>query len=291
MLARGAAARALRAEAEQRAARANAELEQARRELARLERLAAEGIAPAERVEQARLRQATAERELAAAGARSRAAAFEVAAIEATLAGERADAPLIDLRSPIDGRVLRILEKSERVVGPGEAVLIVGDPTKLEAVVDVLSNDAARLHPGMPVVLSNWGGPPIGGARVRAIEPAAFTKLSALGVEEQRVNIVIDVPEPPAEATPGDGYRADVRIVVAERSGVLCVPAAALFRDDAAEWSVFAVEGQRARRRAVQLGLRGDASAEVLSGVAAGEVVVLYPSNDLDDGRRVRPSR
>jgi HlyD family secretion protein len=283
-LARLLAAQALLAEAEQRAARARAEHAQAVRDRRRIEDLLANKFVSAQALEQAQLNEATLAREADAAAAHARAAAGDVAAVRALLASENAKAPLIALLSPADGRVLRVVEQSERVLPAGTPVVTVGDPTRLEAVVDVLSSDGARLAPGTAVVLSEWGGAPFE-ARVRLVEPAAFTKVSALGVEEQRVNAILDLPQVPPGL--GDAFRVEARFIVGRKDAALSVPVGALFKRGE-QWSVFAIEGGRARLRAVELGLRGNERAEVLKGLATGESVVVYPGNDLSEGARVR---
>jgi HlyD family secretion protein len=181
--------------------------------------------------------------------------------------------------------VLRVLEQSERIIAAGTPLLEIGDAASLELVIDVLSTDAVRIHPGATVLVEDWGGDGALEARVRQIEPSAFTKISALGVEEQRVNVIADLAEP--NPALGDGYRFEARIIVWEGSDVLQVPASALFRHGGA-WSVFAVEGRRARRRDVSVGQRGGSAAEIQEGLSPGETVVLYPSDRLGDGVRVR---
>jgi HlyD family secretion protein len=161
----------------------------------------------------------------------------------------------------------------------------VGDPGQLEVVVDVLSNEAVRIRPGMPVLLGGWGEDQTLRARVRVVEPYGFTKVSALGVEEQRVNVVADFVDPPGAL--GDGYRVDAQIVVWAGDDVVKVPTSALFRHGD-RWSVFVVEGGRARRRDVTTGHRGTLEAEIFDGVKTGETVIRHPSNDVDDGVRVR---
>ncbi len=188
------------------------------------------------------------------------------------------------LRSPVDGRVLRIPERSERVVAPGTPLLTIGDPTRLEVVIDVLTTEAVKVQPGMPVLLEDWGGERTLAARVRLVEPLAFTKVSALGVEEQRVNVVADFVDDPGPL--GDAYRVDARVVVWQ-GDVLAVPASAVFRR-ADGMAAFVLERGRARRRAVTVGHRGAEDVEILAGLRAGEVVVRHPPNAVDDGVRVR---
>jgi HlyD family secretion protein len=180
--------------------------------------------------------------------------------------------------------VLRIPERSERVVAAGEPLLEMGNCGDLEIVADLLSSDAVKVRPGHRMLVEDWGGDSALIARVRRVEPGGFTKISALGVEEQRVNVVADFVDPPGPL--GDGYRVEVRIVVWEAADVLRIPASALFRHGDA-WHVFVVERGRARRRAVDVGARGTFDAEVLGGLAAGEVVIRHPSDRIDDGVRV----
>ncbi|HVY62687.1 MAG TPA: efflux transporter periplasmic adaptor subunit, partial [Planctomycetota bacterium] len=163
----------------------------------------------------------------------------------------------------------------------------VGDPGSLEVVVDFLSTDAVRMRPGARASLEGWGGPAPLAARVRRVEPGGFTKVSALGIEEQRVNVVLDLDEPRErwEAL-GDGYAVDARVVVAERSDALVAPAGTLFRRGGG-WAAFVIEGGRGRVREVEVGERGAGGAEVLRGLAEGEEVVLHPGDKLFDGARV----
>ncbi|HKV38831.1 MAG TPA: HlyD family efflux transporter periplasmic adaptor subunit, partial [Blastocatellia bacterium] len=190
----------------------------------------------------------------------------------------------VNLRSPISGYVLRIVEKSDRVLAPGSPVLIIGDQAKLEVVVDVLSTEAVKVRPGAEMLLDGWGGDHTIRACVRTVEPEAFTKVSALGIEEQRVNIVGDFVDPVDRL--GDGYRVEARIIVWQSSNVLEIPSSALFRHGL-EWSVFVLESGHARRRPVQVGHRNPLQAEILGGIKEGDRVVLHPTNQLDDGSRI----
>ena len=226
----------------------------------------------------------TSDADLGVARSRAAAAAAEVEAARATLTAIRARAPTVPVTSPVSGRVLRIAEKSERVVQPGTLLVTVGDPGTLEIVVDVLSNDAVRIKKGMRMLITGWGGAETLEATVRAVEPAAYRKISALGVEEQRVNVIADFRVPPAGV--GDAYRLDARIVVAEKADALRVPVGTLFRREG-KWTVFRVVGGRLEARGVELGLRGARDAEIVAGLAQGDEVVLYPGNDLSEGARV----
>jgi HlyD family secretion protein len=284
-LARIAAAEASVREAAELARKSRTALEQAVRERERSERLVREKFVAAQAAEQARTAEAGAEAERAAAEARLRAASAQAAAVRAALtpADPTASSRPVRLRAPAAGRVLRIFERSERVVAAGAPLVTVGDPRLLEVVADFLSTDAVRIRPGMAAMLSAWGGAPIG-ARVRVVEPAAFTKVSALGVEEQRVNVVLDLAEVPAGL--GDGFRVDVAVVVSEAADVLKVPASAVFARGGGH-AVFAVRGGRAQRLDVVLGLANRDEAEVRDGLAPGDEVVRYPTSALREGVRV----
>ena len=237
--------------------------------------LAAGGIAP-EQHEQAVLARRSARDDLAAAEARARAAAAELKGARAALipvasTGIQASVPV---HSPTAGRVLRVPDQSERVIPAGSAILELGDASALEVVADVLSTDAVRLHPGDDVEIVEWGGDhPIHGT-VRTIEPSAFTKVSALGVDEQRVNVLIDLPQRPASL--GDGFRVEARVTVWEAPKVITAPASSVFqRGDT--WRVFVIDGGRAHLRPVQIGHRTDSSVEIVSGLTADERVIAVP--------------
>ena len=195
----------------------------------------------------------------------------------------------VELRSPITGVVLERQRESEAIVPPGEPLLSVGDPAELEIVADFLSADAVRIAPGQQVQIEHWGGDrPLRG-EVRLIEPSGFTKISALGVEEQRVNVIVDFVDPrELWQELGHGYRVTVRVVVWHGEDVLAVPTSSLFRRDGA-WEVFVLEEGRARRRAVDIGHRNPLLAEVLAGVEAGQAVVAYPGDRVEDGVAIEP--
>ncbi len=192
-----------------------------------------------------------------------------------------------EIRAPVSGRVLRVIQESAAVVDAGSPLVEIGDPRDIELVVDVLSNEAVAIRPGAPVAIERWGGSgPLRGL-VRLVEPAAFTKVSALGVEEQRVNVIIDFAGSPEErAGLGDGFRADARIVVWQVDDALLVPTGSLFRN-VQTWSVFVIEDGRAIERQVRLGRLGADAAQVLDGLAVGELVIVYPSDRVRDGARV----
>ena len=192
------------------------------------------------------------------------------------------------IRSPIDGRVLKVMHEWEGPVRTGDPLLEVGDPSALEVAVDVLSADAVKIAPGMKVLFERWGGKaPLEGV-VRVVEPVGFTKISALGVEEQRVWVISDFTSPPARwQRLGDGYRVEARFVLWHDDDVLQVPASSLFRYKDG-WALFVIENNRARRRQVTIGRRNGLRAQILDGVSAGERIVNHPSDEVEDGRRVR---
>jgi HlyD family secretion protein len=191
--------------------------------------------------------------------------------------------------SPADGVVLKRVRESETVVPAGDPLLEIGDPHRLGIVADLLSTDAVRVKPGVRAMVEQWGGDRKLEARVRRIEPAGFTKISALGVEEQRVNIVLDFTNPAeAWAALGDAYRVEVRIVIWEAADVLRVPTSALFRAGE-KWAVYVVRDDRARRMLVELGHQTGQKAELLSGLSEGARVILHPGDTLADGARVKP--
>jgi len=287
-LARIAAAEAMLHEAGERVRHAQADHEQARRESLRMEKLATGGFVSRQDAEQTRVSETTSANELEGARFRLRSTEADLNAARAALLAldtARAGRARIPVRSPVAGKVLRIPERSERVVAAGEPLITIGDPARLEIVIDLLSTDAVKVKVGMPVLLEGWGGDKPLRARVRLVEPYGFTKISALGVEEQRVNVIADFVEPPGAL--GDGYRVEAKIIIWSAEAVLRVPVSALFRKGEA-WSLFVVEGSRAKQREVKIGHRGDLEAEVLQGLKAGETVIRHPSNDIADGTRVK---
>lgn len=193
------------------------------------------------------------------------------------------------LRAPVNGTVLKLHRESEGVVNLGEPLLDIGNPRSLEVRADVLSSDAVRIKPGMTVLFERWGGDATLQGRVRVVEPAGFTKVSSLGVEEQRVLVIIDLTSPPEVwERLGDGYRLDATFVVWEGTNVLQVPASALFRKGEG-WAVFVVAGRRARMREMEVGRRNGLQAEVLSGIEEGEIVVTHPDDSIRDSVKIKP--
>lgn len=293
------AAQANQSAADAAVARARAALAQAQRDARRMERLHAKGTAADEQLERARLEETTRTQELEAARHGANAATHELEAARAVLmAAEGGDAPAagagsacagescIEVRTPVAGRVLRVPEESERIVQAGEPLVEIGDPSALEIVVDVLSADAVRVRPGARMLLERWGGGAPLEARVRRVEPSGFTKVSTLGVEEQRVNVIGDLDAAPEGL--GDGFRVEARIVVWEADDVVRVPPSALFRHGEG-FAVFEVVNGVARLRDVSVGERGADGAEIRDGIAPGARVILHPSDRVAEGVRVGP--
>ena len=262
------------------------DLAQAQRESARLERLQAQALVSQQEFEQARNAAITLEKDVAAARYRVKSAEADVRGARAGLAAlaDQKQLSALVIRAPSTGRVLRVLEASERVLAAGTPILVIGDLNHLEVVMEMLSSEAVRVAPDMPASLEDWGGAAPLRARVRLVEPYAFLKISALGVEERRTRVILDIIDPPVSL--GDGYRVYGRISIWRGASVLKVPIAALFRCRE-DWCVFAVENGRARQRKVVIDHRNRSEAEVRSGLSAGDIVVTYPANELQDNSRV----
>ena len=198
-------------------------------------------------------------------------------------------AETVEVRSPINGRLLGLLRESEGVVGAGQPLLEIGDPNALEVVVDLLSTDAVKVEAGTRVLFERWGGESTLEGRVRVVEPTGFTKISALGVEEQRVWVVVDLTSPSsAWQRLGSGYRVEAQFILWEGGDILQIPSSALFRH-AGDWAVFVVDNERAERRKVMIGRRNGLRAQILSGLTEGEQVLLHPDEDIEPGTRVEP--
>lgn len=195
------------------------------------------------------------------------------------------------IRSPITGRVLRVFQESSAVVAAGTPLLELGDPTDLEVEIDVLSRDAVKIRPGAQVYLEHWGGKHVLEGRVRLVEPSAFTKISTLGVEEQRVNVIVDLIDPPQQRSElADGFRVEARIVIDEAHDVLKIPASALFRVGD-RWAVFRADNGRALEQVVEVGLQNGLEAEIREGLAEADLVVMHPGDNVSDGTTVRARR
>jgi HlyD family secretion protein len=208
----------------------------------------------------------------------------------ASFSGKQGAGEQVDLTSPVHGRVLHVLHEDSGVVSAGQGLIELGDPGSLEIVVELLSQDAVMVRPGMSATLTHWGGARELKAHVQRVEPAAFTHLSALGVEEQRVNVLLDLDDPSAAPELGDGFALEAQILTWSGTDVLQIPTSALFRHGDG-WAVFGISGGKAVLRDVVLGHRGPLHTEILSGLAAGEVIIAHPAPTLVAGIRVRASR
>jgi HlyD family secretion protein len=264
---------------------------QARNDARRSEELARQGFVAPTKLESDRLALLAAHKDQDAALAERHVATHEVAQARAALgAVQRGGDPAFAVRAPVAGRVLRVVQASEASVALGQPLLELGDTAHMEVVAELLTTEAVKLKPGQAVHIERWGGAGELQGRVRLVEPGAFTKVSALGVEEQRVRALIDLASPAEQwRSLGDGYRVGVRIVVQAEPRALQVPLAAVFpRSDAAGVAVFAVDGPRARLQPIEVAARSATHAWVRSGLAVGTRVVIYPPATLMDGARVR---
>lgn len=285
--ARVAAALAAQKQARAQVERARAALDFAQTNRERIERVVERGVGTEMQLEQARLQERTARAELESARFGAQVADYELRMAQAVLGhltGKRAGTEeQLEIPAPVTGRVLKVLQESEGVVQVGAPLLEVADPSALEIVVDVLTSDAVRVRPGQRVLLDRWGGPVLEG-RVRLVEPSAFSRTSALGVEEQRVNVVVDLVSPGEDwATLGDGYRVEAHIVVWAADDVVQVPSSALFRHGS-QWAAYRVEEGVARLTLVKLGERTPASVQILEGLREGDEVIVHPSDRVRDG-------
>ncbi len=273
-------------------ARAQAQLDFAEAELRRAVPLAERGTISQATLDQRQLSVRTAQAQLAEAIASLRKTQADLESARATLITARdADANstsdpsiLIPVRAPISGRVLRVLQESEGVLSAGTVLMELGNPAELEIVVDLLSTDAVKINAGDRVIVDDWGGEiPLEG-RVRLVEPFGFTKISALGIEEQRVNVVIDFESDQSEwQLLGHGYRVETRVVIQDRKNVLKIPVSALFRSGES-WAVFVDDNSSAALREITLGMRNTLEAEVSAGLEEADVVILHPSDSIFDG-------
>ncbi|MGK7877691.1 MAG: efflux RND transporter periplasmic adaptor subunit [Xenococcaceae cyanobacterium] len=316
------AAEAAQRETEVKIQQAQAALEQAKRDRQRAQQLQVEGAISRQDLETAELLEITRTRELEAAQRSAESAAAEVSAakealsilkaeqrdpdylldvydariasVQAELAKLADEAARAQINSPVDGYVLRVLQESARYVEEGTPLLELGNPSELEIIVDLLSTDAVKVKPGAKMLIEHWGGEQTLNAQVRYVEPSAFTKVSALGVEEQRVNVIADFVDSPVPL--GDGYRLESRIVVWEGADVLAVPLSAIFRCDSLQnsfasdlWCTFVLEGGKAGKREVKIGQRSNFEAVIEQGLREGEMVILHPTEQIQEGKRVAP--
>jgi HlyD family secretion protein len=286
--------------------RANVGLEQAKNEVRRSEQLSQQGFIAPTKLEDDRLAVVGAQKEVEAANAERHVATHDLEQARAALSavrqpvgnGARRSFPI---NAPVAGRVLRLLQTSEATVTVGTPLLEIGDTRRLEIVAELLTTDALAATPGSRVMIERWGGPATLEGRVRSVEPAAFTKVSALGVEEQRVRVLIDITTPPAQwQALGDGYRVSVRIVTLAEDKAVQVPVSAVFPLPAgagagpdggaaagAGHAVFLVDGGRARQVPVTVGGRNGSAAWIRSGLTPGQQVIVYPQASVRDGVRV----
>lgn len=283
-------AQAARMQAEAGIGRAEAALALAQTMATRQRTLLAQGAASLAERERTDLEERARTEELTSARFGARVAAHQVEMGLAALgrvSGRAGAEQQLEVTSPVAGQVLRVIQQSEGAVGPGTPLIEVGDPAALEIVVDVLTTDAVVIRAGAHVEVDRWGGEQMLRGHVRLVEPSAFTRISALGVEEQRVNVVIDLDEPRERwAALGDGYRVEARIVVWEEPVVLRVPASSVFRSGEG-WAVYRVEGPVARLRSVRVGKRNGLDVQVLSGLSANDRVIAHPSDRVVDGADV----
>ncbi len=292
--ARVAAARSALRAAEENIEAAKADADYARAEFRRRKELSAKSLVTREELDRAQSMMRRNEARLRSANFAVEVARFELDAARTALkysAAQELGAPheTVAVYAPVAGEVLRIRHKSEGVVQAGAPLLEIGNPRALEVEVDVLSADAVRIAPGTQVLLHRWGGEAPLQAIVRVVEPTGFTKISALGVEEQRVLVISDITSPQAQwSRLGDGYRVEASFMVWKDQGVLQIPTSALFRLRDA-WAVFTLKGGRAKARTVEVGKQSALSAQVIAGLAEGETVIIHPNDAIEDGTRVQP--
>jgi HlyD family secretion protein len=270
--------------------RARIAVEEAQLELRRTEMLAREGFLSASRLDSARLAFLAAQREQEAARAEREVALQEQAHAAAVLqpAGQAPAGRPLTIRSPVDGVVLKVAQPSEATLPAGTALLDIGDPARMEVVAELLTTDAVQAQPGRHAVIERWGGPPVQG-RVRRVEPAAFTKISALGIEEQRVKVLIDIESPPEGwQAMGDGFRVTARIITQSVDKAVLAPVGALFPFADGGMAVYRIDGNRARLQPVEVAGRNGSEAWIQSGLNPGQSVIIYPPPTVSEGRRVQ---
>ncbi len=269
---------------------AESELEFSKSELARMQRLIERKLISEREYDQAKKEYKTKIASVNTALASIRARESELAQAKARLVtpvnslnnGE--DCECLSIYAPTKGKILRILQESEGVVEAGDVLVEIGDTDDLEIVVDFLSIDAVRITPGQRVVIEEWGGDYNLNGIVKRVEPFGYTKVSSLGIEEQRVDVIIDISEAKERwSSLGHGYQVEARVILWHHDKVLKLPITALFREQG-EWSVFVVEDNRAKLKKVEIGKRNAYEAEILSGVEEGQQVILHPSNQINDG-------
>lgn len=285
-------AESARAQAAARHTGAEANLKQTRLELTRTQGLFDQKILTQQELDLALTRETIAHQDERAAAFGLQVADYELEQARAVLLrsqpGESPTPEVLNITSPVSGRILRVMQESARTVPAGTPLLEVGDPTDLEVRIEVLSRDGVVIPAGAKVFLDQWGGAKPLEARVRLVEPSAFTKISALGVEEQRVYVIADFTDPvETRPTLGDGYRVEARIVRWSADNVLRVPSGALFQREG-QWQTFIIEGNRAQLRSVTIGQSNGLETEILTGLTEGDRVVIYPGDRITHNSRVR---
>ena len=258
-------------------------------EFRRIEKLYAENTVSSQEFETAQWREATSDNDVAATTSALREAEAELTEFfDVTNGGTNSVRRPIEVKTPASGHILHVFEESSRAVTVGTPLLEIGDRTDLEVVIEVLSRDGAAITPGTKVELDQWGGDEPLGARVRIVEPAAFTKISALGVEEQRVNVIADLDAPPEQRSGlGDNFRVEARIVTWETDQTIKVPTGAMFRRGE-EWAVFVVSNGRAELRTIEAGRSNGVETQVINGLKEGTEVILYPGDRVQHGQRLK---
>ena len=281
------AALAVQQQADALAGRSQAEYRQTKEDLGRGQELFKHGIISKEQIDKATTLEQAMLKQLQAATSGAESAAYQVEeAKSALLVYQEGHSELpTAVLSPVDGRILKLIEQSERVVSPGTPIVEIGYDPRLEVVSDFLTRDAVRIKPGMAAKITDWGGDAPIPARVRMVEPGAFTKISALGVEEQRVNVICDFEGDPQSLQ--DAYHVEVQVILWDAADVLLVPSSAVFRSGN-EWSVFMVRNGKAHSSPIQIGHRGESQWEVIEGLHVGDPVITHPSAGVRDGVRVR---
>lgn len=287
------AAQAALSVAQENARAAVAAAELAEQERVRAESLRQSNFVSAQAVDTARTAETRARAAQQAAAHAVRVARFELEMARAAVASadrlqRGAPSERLSVRAPVAARVLKLVRESEGAVRAGEPLLEIGNPQSLEVEVEVLSTHAVKIAPGSRVILDRWGGDRAVEGRVRVVEPTGFTKVSALGVEEQRVRVIVDFTTArEAWQRLGDGYRVEARFVIWEGDDVLQLPASALFRQGEG-WAAFVLEDRRAKLKPVEVGQRAGLRAQVLSGLEKGEQVITHPDDKISDGARVK---
>ena len=269
---------------------AESELEFAFSELERARRLVDRKLVSQRELDQAKNNYKTKSASVKTALASIKARESELAKAKARLVtpieiqGSNKKCKCLSIFSPTTGKILRVLHESEGIIEPGDVLVEIGDTSDLEIVVDFLSIDAVRIKPGQRVMIEHWGGESSLNGVVQKVEPFGYTKVSSLGIEEQRVDVIIDLVDPREQwVSLGHGYQVEARIILWQDDNILKIPLTSLFRENK-DWSVFVAEEGRATLKRVEIGKKNAFEAQVLSGVKKGEQVILHPSNQIENG-------